>query len=58
MDRYAGKKLTQNPYKRDTEMRYWIAGWEQADSELTAADFANPMNPFSLLNPKSVFGRQ
>jgi ribosome modulation factor len=58
MDRYSGKKLDQNPYVRDTESRYWVAGWEQANAEIVAADFANPMNPSSLLSPRNVLKRR
>ena len=51
-DRYAGRALDANPYKREREARYWITGWEQADGEITQADFTDPRNAFSLLNPK------
>jgi ribosome modulation factor len=55
LDRHSGKEIGENPYKRELEVRYWCAGWEEADRELRLGDFTDARNTYSLLNPKNPF---
>jgi hypothetical protein len=57
LDRQSGRKIDDNPYKREVEVIYWRAGWEEEDQRQQVGDFTNPHNTFSLLNPKNPFRR-
>jgi len=53
LDRRSGKTANETPYKREKEHLFWLAGWEEANAEMIAADLGNMQNSFSLLNPKN-----
>jgi hypothetical protein len=50
-ERFMGARI----YRRAYFLQFWEAGWDEAENEIVAANFADKRNQFSLMSPRNPF---